>query len=108
MPEDRTRHGLTIDAMHEGNVARFLNHSCAPNLDKQVIFTARGANSLLHYVGFIATQPGGIPAGTELTYDYKWHAGAGEAMQCTCGAPQCCKIVGEHAAAGAPAGAGGA
>ena len=80
--------------MHEGNVARYLNHSCEPNLDKQVMFTAQGSSSMLYHVGFVATMEGGIPAGTELTYDYKWVLGNGETMQCACGTPSCKGVLG--------------
>ena len=75
--------------MSEGNVARFLNHSCAPNLDKQVVFMARGASAIFYYVAFICTQPGGIPAGQELTYNYQWHLGSAAPLACKCGAPDC-------------------
>lgn len=90
MPTNRSeRQCLTVDAMHEGNVARFLNHSCEPNLEKQVILTARAGMALFHYVGFIATQEGGIRAGTELTYDYKWDLGAAGSVECKCGTASC-------------------
>jgi SET domain-containing protein len=96
MPDDRhSRQCLTIDAMHEGNVARFLNHSCAPNLEKQTMLTARAGCSLLFYVGFIAAQDGGIKAGTELTYDYKWDLGAAGAIECMCGAAECRGRIGQ-------------
>lgn len=82
--------GLTIDAMHEGNVARFINHSCAPNLDKQMVLTARAGSSFYHYVGLFATQEGGIAPYEELTYDYKWQRGGRDVpTQCVCGAPEC-------------------
>ena len=35
---------LTIDASRRGNVSRFLNHACAPNI--QVITATRGQSSV--------------------------------------------------------------
>ena len=91
MPGARSSYvGLTIDAMHEGNVARFVNHSCAPNLDKQVVLTARAGSAIYHYVGLFATQQGGIAPYEELSYDYRWQSGGREVrVQCMCGAPAC-------------------
>jgi hypothetical protein len=61
---------LVVDAARQGNVARFINHSCEPNCLTQAMF-ARGARShLLHYVAVVAAQ--NIPALTEFTYDYQW------------------------------------
>lgn len=52
-----------IDAMHEGNELRFLNHSNQTNL-KPMCLVDRG---LLH-MAFLTNQS--ITAGTELTFDY--------------------------------------
>lgn len=52
---------------------RFFNHACSSaNLDKQTILTVDCGSALLHYVGLYATKEGGIPAGEELVYDYRW------------------------------------
>ena len=50
---------LTISAQHTCNIARFINHSCAPNLVVQKWFINR-----LPRLGLFATQD--IPAGAEV------------------------------------------
>lgn len=54
---------FVIDALHEGNLARFINHSSQPNLQPLWLVNRR----LLHLV-FIANQF--IAKGTELTFNY--------------------------------------
>jgi len=73
-----------IDAAHEGNDARFINHSCAPNCqaflegDRIFIYALRD-----------------IPEGEELCYDYSYDRTEDmgpeeEALYvCRCGAPTC-------------------
>ncbi len=41
--------------LHAGNVARFINHSCDPNLLVQVVFT-QGCSSLKYRVALVAKQ----------------------------------------------------
>lgn len=77
--------GRVIDARVRGNAARWINHSCAPNCapyedeDGRVHIAARRA----------------IPAGEELTYDYKLTlegrigARVRAAYACRCGARRC-------------------
>ena len=36
--EDGDDKHLVVDALEYGNVARFINHSCDPNLMQQVVF----------------------------------------------------------------------
>jgi SET domain-containing protein len=75
---------VNIDAAVDGNDARFINHSCAPNCeaideDGRIYIYARR----------------GIPEGTELTYDYRYKRdGAPDAefdrrYFCCCGAKSC-------------------
>lgn len=54
-----------IDSFQFGNVTRFLNHSCRPNLYVKVVFTR--TNVLGRIVFYSLTD---IPAGAELTFDY--------------------------------------
>lgn len=54
---------FVIDALHEGNLARFINHSSQPNLQPLWLVNRR----LLHLV-LIANQS--IPKGSELTFNY--------------------------------------
>lgn len=59
-----------IDATLKGNLARFINHSCAPNCATE---KWEVAGELC--VGIFARAH--IPAGTEITYDYRlaWNGG---------------------------------
>jgi hypothetical protein len=54
-----------IDALHEGNETRFINHSNEPNLQPQCIVDAD--QGLLHLVFFAAKH---IDKGSELTFNY--------------------------------------
>ena len=57
-----------IDSKHMGGPSRFVNHSCTPNC---AIYTVsyNHADENLYEVAFFAIMD--IPAGTELTFDYK-------------------------------------
>ena len=66
-----------IDAYAEGNAARFINHSCAPNCDYRI-----EGRRVLIYAGR------DIASGEELTYDYSYSA-QGEKVPCRCGSPEC-------------------
>ncbi|BGP09090.1 Histone-lysine N-methyltransferase ASH1L [Rhodotorula toruloides] len=56
-----------VDAGQRGNAARFINHSCGPNLE---VVRWRLAGVEEYQMGLFALHD--IPAGTELTYDYGW------------------------------------
>lgn len=58
---------IIIRANNEGNVARFLNHSCSPNLLWQAVQYDHGNDSYPHIMFFAMEH---IPPMTELTYDY--------------------------------------
>jgi len=59
--------------MHlQGNIARFINHSCAPNCETQ-LWEVGGVTR----VGLFCRAPGGIAPGTEITYDYQVRADTG-------------------------------
>ncbi|CAN8298123.1 unnamed protein product [Cochlearia groenlandica] len=58
---------LIINAKKFGNVARFMNHSCSPNVLWQPV-TYENNSQLLLQVAFFAISH--IPPMTELTYDY--------------------------------------
>ncbi len=53
-----------ICAKHKGNVARFVNHSCSPNLYVQPMCVGH-ANDSMCGIGLFASET--IPAYTELT-----------------------------------------
>ena len=54
----------TIDPSMKGNVGRFLNHSCAPNLEVQLV----RCGSIVPRVAFFCVRD--ISVGDELTFDY--------------------------------------
>jgi uncharacterized protein len=73
-----------VDAAFEGNEARFLNHSCAPNCEAVI---ERG------HIWIDALTD--IPEGAELVYDYQYEDDAEYTEDdlrfyaCHCGAPNC-------------------
>jgi SET domain-containing protein len=71
-----------------GNLARFINHSCSPNLTIQPILRP-GDSALRYLVGVFAEQD--IPAGRELCYNYKYTVGSApqKVITCHCGAKNC-------------------
>ncbi|HEY0181000.1 MAG TPA: SET domain-containing protein-lysine N-methyltransferase [Dokdonella sp.] len=56
-----------IDANHEGNVARWINHSCKPNC-RALLEEADGSDRRKDRVLIESLRP--LRAGEELTYDY--------------------------------------
>jgi euchromatic histone-lysine N-methyltransferase len=58
---------IIISAKDSGNVARFLNHSCSPNLLWQAVQYDHGDDRYPHIMFFAIKH---IPPMTELTYDY--------------------------------------
>lgn len=78
------RHDL--DGRARRNVARLINHSCAPNCRVEVI---RGR------IWIIARRE--IPAGAELTFDYGFSFSEWRRHPCRCGSRRCAGfIVGSH------------
>ncbi|KAI3435941.1 hypothetical protein D9Q98_001999 [Chlorella vulgaris] len=79
---------LVLDAATTGNLARFINHSCSPNLTIQPILRP-GDSALRYLVGVFAEQD--IPAGRELCYNYKYTVGSApqKVITCHCGAKNC-------------------
>ncbi len=76
--------GEVIDALHGGNSARFINHSCAPNCE-----AVEEAGRIFIY----ALHP--IAAGEELSFDYGLVVDEPLTEElkadyaCCCGAPEC-------------------
>uniref|UniRef100_A0A804LX21 Histone-lysine N-methyltransferase H3 lysine-9 specific SUVH5 n=2 Tax=Zea mays TaxID=4577 RepID=A0A804LX21_MAIZE len=58
---------FTIDASVYGNIGRFINHSCSPNLQAQNVLRDHGDKRMPHIMFFAAET---IPPLQELTYDY--------------------------------------
>ncbi|XP_040398341.1 histone-lysine N-methyltransferase SETDB2-like isoform X3 [Cygnus olor] len=79
-----------LDATKEGNVGRFLNHSCCPNLFAQSVFVETH-NRSFPWVAFFTNRH--VKAGTELTWDYGYEAGSMPEMEisCQCGVQMCRK-----------------
>ena len=80
---------LCIDAMFYGNEARFINHSCDPNV---MSFNLSGQleSNAYHSVGLFAQRK--IMPGEELTLDYSWDKNIlqiSEDVPCLCGSENC-------------------
>ncbi|KAK3218212.1 hypothetical protein Dsin_012182 [Dipteronia sinensis] len=77
---------LIINAKAVGNVARFMNHSCSPNVFWQPILRESNKDFDLH-IAFHAIKH--IPPMTELTYDYGIPDKAERKKNCLCGSSKC-------------------
>ncbi|XP_023749281.1 histone-lysine N-methyltransferase, H3 lysine-9 specific SUVH4 [Lactuca sativa] len=82
-----------IDAGSTGNVARFINHSCQPNLFVQCVLSVHHDITQARVILFAADN---IPPLKELTYDYGYELdsvmgpdGKVKKLACYCGAPDC-------------------
>ncbi|KAF6994081.1 hypothetical protein CFC21_010869 [Triticum aestivum] len=90
MDDDRA---FTIDAAEYGNIGRFINHSCSPNLYAQNILWDHDDKRVPHIMFFAAEN---ISPLQELTYDYNYEIdhvrdmnGEVKVKYCHCGSPQC-------------------
>jgi len=83
---------ICIDAKWYGNVARFINHSCEPNLEKQSVYVD-SHDLRLPRLAFFASSS--IKKGEELTWDYGYQKGSvsGKTHPCFCGAEKCRHIM---------------
>ncbi|KAF5191937.1 Histone-lysine N-methyltransferase, H3 lysine-9 specific protein [Thalictrum thalictroides] len=85
--------GYTIDAAQCGNVGRFINHSCSPNLYAQNVLYDHDDKRMPHIMLFAAEN---IPPLKELTYHYNMAVdqvydsnGNIKKKNCYCGSLQC-------------------
>ncbi|KAJ4712646.1 Histone-lysine N-methyltransferase, H3 lysine-9 specific protein [Melia azedarach] len=85
--------GFTIDAAQYGNVGRFINHSCSPNLYAQNVLYDHEDKRMPHIMLFAAEN---IPPLQELTYHYNYvidqvHDSYGNIKKkiCSCGSSEC-------------------
>ncbi|KAG2243967.1 hypothetical protein Bca52824_094193 [Brassica carinata] len=86
---------LIISAKNVGNVARFMNHSCSPNVFWQPVTYENNGQLFLHVAFFAMSH---IPPMTELTYDYGVTRTSGSQVgsstlcgkkKCFCGSEHC-------------------
>ncbi|XP_078416727.1 uncharacterized protein LOC144692043 [Cetorhinus maximus] len=77
-----------LDATKEGNIGRFINHSCDPNLMVQSVFVDTHDKNF-PWVAFFTNRY--IKAGSELTWDYRYSTGSmpEEEIPCLCGSINC-------------------
>ncbi|XP_073302622.1 uncharacterized protein [Primulina huaijiensis] len=85
--------GYTIDAGQYGNVGRFVNHSCSPNLYAQNVIYDHDDKRMPHVMFFAAEN---IPPLQELTYHYNYTLdqvrdsnGNIKIKKCYCGSAEC-------------------
>ncbi|GMJ06084.1 hypothetical protein HRI_004277600 [Hibiscus trionum] len=85
--------GFTIDAARVGNLGRFINHSCSPNLYAQNVLYDHDDERIPHIMLFAAEN---IPPLQELTYHYNYmvdqvHDENGDVKKksCYCGSSKC-------------------
>ncbi|XP_066091393.1 histone-lysine N-methyltransferase SETDB2 isoform X1 [Saccopteryx bilineata] len=81
-----------LDATKEGNVGRFLNHSCCPNLWVQNVFVETHDRNF-PLVAFFTNRY--VKARTELTWNYGYEAGTvpNKEILCQCGFNKCRKKI---------------
>ncbi len=71
----------------QGNISRFINHSCEPNCETQKWLVAGELA-----IGLFAVRD--IPQGSELTFDYNFERYGDKPMRCYCGSTNCRKFIG--------------
>ncbi|OQR67299.1 histone-lysine N-methyltransferase eggless-like [Tropilaelaps mercedesae] len=79
-----------MDALTGGNIGRYFNHCCEPNMFVQNVFVDTH-DLRFPWVAFFAERT--IKAGEELTWDYMYEVGSvpGKRLPCYCGVPTCRK-----------------
>ena len=76
-----------MDASEKGNITRFLNHSCSPNVIVRLV-RWESNDPQLSQLAFFALQD--IPAGSELTINYSYAIDPKlPKVRCHCGAVKC-------------------
>ncbi|CAF2506722.1 unnamed protein product [Rotaria sp. Silwood2] len=79
---------FVMDAHFKGNVSRFYNHSCSPNVFVQNVFIETWDVRFPWVAFFTASN---IKAGTELVWDYSYEVDTVEnrVLHCRCGSDEC-------------------
>ncbi|XP_035702151.1 histone-lysine N-methyltransferase SETDB1 isoform X1 [Folsomia candida] len=77
-----------MDAKTTGNIGRYFNHSCEPNIFVQNVFVDTH-DLRFPWITFFASKH--IRAGSELTWDYAYEVGSipDKVLLCQCGSPEC-------------------
>ncbi|CAL0312760.1 unnamed protein product [Lupinus luteus] len=75
-----------IDSTRYGNVSRFINSSCSPNLVSHQVLVESMDCELAH-IGLYASRD--ISLGEELTFNYHYELVPGEGTPCLCGSLNC-------------------
>lgn len=77
-----------VDAQERGNLGRFFNHSCDPNMEVQMVFVDTH-DIRLPVIAFFTSCD--VQAGTELCWNYGYVAGSvpGKEIECSCGSAIC-------------------
>ena len=77
-----------MDAMTQGNVGRYLNHSCDPNVFVQNVFT-QSHDLRFPSLAFFTIKY--VAAGQELCWNYNYVVDSveGKQISCNCGADNC-------------------
>lgn len=85
--------GFAVDALNQGNFARFINHNCTPNLFPQNVLHDHDNKSMPHIMFFALED---IPPLKELSYDYNYEIdkvydsdGNIKMKPCFCGSIEC-------------------
>ncbi|KAM8977595.1 histone-lysine N-methyltransferase SETDB2 [Pelodytes ibericus] len=89
---DSDENSYYLDASKEGNVGRFFNHSCSPNLFMQHVFVETH-NKTFPWMAFFTKRL--VKAGEELTWDYSYDIGTipDKEIPCMCGHITCRKVI---------------
>ena len=79
---------FVMDANTQGNVGRYFNHSCSPNIYPQNVFI-ESHDLRFHTIAFFTFKY--VRAGEELCRDYAYEVGSvpGKNIKCNCGAQNC-------------------
>ena len=81
----RIKHNIIVDGTKQGNLARFINHSCSPNCYTRIIHTDDDKDKIVIFSKRF------IKKGEELTYDYKFEIelDISKKIICKCGSQFC-------------------
>ncbi|XP_055306322.1 histone-lysine N-methyltransferase eggless-like [Sitodiplosis mosellana] len=76
---------FVVDSLYSGNISRFFNHSCNPNMFEQRVFV--GDDERFPAIAFFTKDL--VKAGDELTFDYRYELMDEHRTLCRCGEKNC-------------------